>query len=69
MAAVIHYRIGDERSEEILDELERLRTARSMRLPGGKRACFLVNESPADLVRLLERIDPNWSEHVEQLTR
>jgi hypothetical protein len=38
MAAVIHYQIGDERSEAILDELERLRTARSKRLPGGGRS-------------------------------
>ncbi len=68
MSAVIHYQTLDERGDQILDELERRTKSSSDRLEGGERIYFLIHESPDDLIKVLDQIDPNWPAHAGCLT-
>ncbi len=58
----------DERGDEILDELESRLGIKSQRLLPGQRAYYLTNESPGDLVMILDEIDLDWREHLGRLT-
>ncbi len=68
MTGVLKFWPGDDRGEEILDELEERFELTSQRFDR-VREYYIAVSGKADLTGWLDQIDTNWRAHIEAQTK